>query len=323
MERDRERSSRGSRDRGRERDRDRERDRSRSTDRSRDRDYDSFADADAAESGSERKRQRTQEATPADPGQWVYLDQQGAQQGPFSTDEMRGWYTGGFFQGSLQVRPAAAAGEFAPLLSFSWLSGGDSSGTVGGGAGVQDSGGAKSVGDDISATTGEGVARTQRAPLSSQESLFGASQVAEIAAGGSAQSARGQALFLQERLRQFEQQQGQGQSDDGAVGAGQSTAVPMGASTTAPESGGTVSSAPGATASTIDKRAAGTGRGRGKGKSSVGGGGGFLGMLKKQVKQTEKAQQRGISTDNLSLDATEKQGQNHGVFKYLLPPMGH
>jgi DNA-binding Xre family transcriptional regulator len=46
-------------------------------------------------------------------------------------------------------------------------------------------------------------------------------------------------------------------------------------------------------------------------------------MLKKQVKQTEKAQQRGISTDNLSLDATEKQGQNHGVFKYLLPPMGH
>jgi hypothetical protein len=253
----------------------------------------------------------------------VYLDQQGAQQGPFSTAEMRGWYTGGFFQGSLQVRPAAAAGEFAPLLSFSWLSGGDSGGVVEDVV-IQDSGGRTSVSDggrdDISAT--EGMSGTQRAPLSSQESMFGASQVADIAAGGSAQSARGQALFLQERLRQFEQQQ-QGQSDDGDVVGGRSTTAPVGASAAALESGGKVSTAPGATTSAIDTQASGKGRGRGKAKSGAGGGGGFLGMLKKQVKQTEKAQQRGISTDTLTLDATEKQGQNHGVFKYLLPPMGH
>jgi hypothetical protein len=63
--------------------------------------------------------------------------------------------------------------------------------------------------------------------------------------------------------------------------------------------------------------------GKGKAKGKAAGGGGFLGMLKQQVKKTEKAKQRGITTDTLSLDATEKQGQNSGVFKYLLPPMGH
>jgi hypothetical protein len=72
----------------------------------------------------DRRWQRTEQASAADPGHWVYLDQQDVQHGPFSTAEMRGWYTGGFLHGSQQVRPAAAAGEFAPLQSFTWLSGG-------------------------------------------------------------------------------------------------------------------------------------------------------------------------------------------------------
>jgi hypothetical protein len=271
------------RDSDRERDRERDRDRGRGRRRTPDRDsaateYDPFADA---EESSSRKRQRTDRQSSSsqrqqsdDPGHWVYLDQHGAQQGPFSTAEIHGWYVGGFFQGSLQVRPAAGgSSSFGNLDSFPWLIGASKRSVDGDGE--------------------EGCAGkpSTRGPLPDQSSMFGESQVAAIEAGGVAQSARGQALFLQQKLQAFELAGGSKDSEAAVqhTSAAKPSSLSFGAKKSKPKSGG----------------------------------GGFMGMLKQQVTKTEKAQQRGASGASLSLDAVEKQGDNSAVFKYLLPPMGH
>jgi hypothetical protein len=59
-----------------------------------------------------------------------------------------------------------------------------------------------------------------------------------------------------------------------------------------------------------------------KPKKKTAGGGSFLSALKKQVRDAEEKVGTGAHS-NLSLDETEKQGQNQGVFSYLQPPMGH
>jgi hypothetical protein len=55
---------------------------------------------------------------------WEYMDAQGERQGPFTTEEMRGWYQGGYLPGKLRtrrVRPPEEqwedGGRFVPLSS--------------------------------------------------------------------------------------------------------------------------------------------------------------------------------------------------------------
>jgi hypothetical protein len=52
---------------------------------------------------------------------WVYLDDSGMQQGPFSTEEMRLWYADGMLAGDRKVKEANEEGEFIALSSISEL----------------------------------------------------------------------------------------------------------------------------------------------------------------------------------------------------------
>ena len=47
----------------------------------------------------------------------MYTDDQGAQQGPFTTAEVNGWFTAGYLQGERMVKQDGTDGEFAPLSS--------------------------------------------------------------------------------------------------------------------------------------------------------------------------------------------------------------
>ena len=66
------------------------------------------ADAGAPPAGGEKK--------------WVYLDDSGAQQGPFSTTEMNSWFTGGFLAGDRKVKEEGSSADFADLSSIPELS---------------------------------------------------------------------------------------------------------------------------------------------------------------------------------------------------------
>jgi cold shock CspA family protein len=48
---------------------------------------------------------------------WVYTDDQGAQQGPFTTAEVNGWFTAGYLQGDRLIKKDGEDGEFVPLSS--------------------------------------------------------------------------------------------------------------------------------------------------------------------------------------------------------------
>ena len=49
---------------------------------------------------------------------WVYKDDQGAQQGPFTVAEINGWFTAGYLQADRMVRrDGDEGGEFVPLSS--------------------------------------------------------------------------------------------------------------------------------------------------------------------------------------------------------------
>ena len=146
---------------------------------------------------SKRPRAAEPEQPPHQVDQWVYLDQAGAQQGPFGTAEMRSWFSGGFFDGSLQVRPAGATEQgFAPLNSFPALAGRPQA--------LPDSPAMPAAGGAAGPRTADTTA-TWGTALPDQGAAFGTSQVAAIEAGGAAQTAQGQALFLQQKLRQFEE----------------------------------------------------------------------------------------------------------------------
>jgi len=191
---------------------------------------------------SKHPRAAEPEAPPHD--QWVYLDQAGAQQGPFGTAEMRSWFSGGFFDGSLQVRPAGATEQgFAPLQSFPALAGRPQAAPE---SPAADSGGA-------AVPRAADTAATWGTALPDQGAAFGTSQVAAIEAGGAAQTAQGQALFLQQKLRQFEESAAAEEQESSAAAA---------------------------------KPKAKPGKGKAKG-------GGFLGVLKQQVKKAEVAKTRG------------------------------
>ena len=65
------------------------------------------ADAPAAEA--------TAAAAAAPTGEmWVYLDKQGAVQGPFAKDQIRSWYAGGYLEPTLKIKPEGGA-EFKDL----------------------------------------------------------------------------------------------------------------------------------------------------------------------------------------------------------------
>ena len=190
------------------------------------------------------KRPRAAEPEAPPPDQWVYLDQAGAQQGPFGTAEMRSWFSGGFFDGSLQVRPAGATEQgFAPLNSFPALVGRPQAAPE---PPAADPGGA-------AVPRAADTAATWGTALPDQGAAFGTSQVAAIEAGGAAQTAQGQALFLQQKLRQFEESAAAEEQESSAAAA---------------------------------KPKAKPGKGKAKG-------GGFLGVLKQQVKKAEVAKTRG------------------------------
>eukprot|EP01043_Picozoa_sp_COSAG02_P002678 COSAG02_NODE_63_length_43286_cov_54.666412_16_plen_112_part_00 len=54
---------------------------------------------------------------------WVYKDDQGALQGPFSVAEINGWFTVGYLQGDHMVRKDGdESGEFVPLSTVPELS---------------------------------------------------------------------------------------------------------------------------------------------------------------------------------------------------------
>ena len=97
------------------------------------------------------------------------------------------------------------------------------------------------------------TAATWGTALPDQGAAFGTSQVAAIEAGGAAQTAQGQALFLQQKLRQFEESAAAEEQESSAAAA---------------------------------KPKAKPGKGKAKG-------GGFLGVLKQQVKKAEVAKTRG------------------------------
>ena len=65
-------------------------------------------------------------APPADAAggekKWVYLDDSGAQQGPFSTTEMNSWFTGGFLAGDRKVKEEGSSADFVDLSSIPELS---------------------------------------------------------------------------------------------------------------------------------------------------------------------------------------------------------
>ena len=67
------------------------------------------ADAGAPPAGGEKK--------------WVYLDDSGAQQGPFSTTEMNSWFAGGFLEADRKVKEEGSSStDFADLSSIPELS---------------------------------------------------------------------------------------------------------------------------------------------------------------------------------------------------------
>ena len=122
-------------------------------------------------------------------------------------------------------------------------------------------------------------------------------------AGGQAASVEGHALFLQQKLRQFE------------ASTGSAVAATVGSTTTQSSSRGTAQTNSAAPGAGMPKPA----KGRKKKPSK----GGFLATLKQQAQATERKQKKGLQADALALDTREKQGQNQGIFSYLQPPMGH
>ena len=53
---------------------------------------------------------------------WVYLDDSGAQQGPFSTTEMSDWFEGGFLAADRKVKEEGSSADFVDLSSIPELS---------------------------------------------------------------------------------------------------------------------------------------------------------------------------------------------------------
>lgn len=234
--------------------------------------------------------------------EWVYIDINGAQQGPFSASEMRAWYAGGFFKADLQVRrrsePQSLFCSLGDCMALRETA--DTSGDNAARVGVRESMGAEHttderVGKPPSSADGAADAEAdrrgggwQKAPLADQAMMFAKGQAQEIMAGGTAATAEGQAYFLQEQKKMLEQKLDKidiaAQRQTGRIMTSPALAKPIG-------------------------------------KKKVGGCGSFLAALKKQVKQAEEKD--GSAQRDLTLDSSEKQGENQGVFSYLQPPMGH
>ena len=71
------------------------------------------AEADAP--GAEAAAPAAEAADAAPTGEmWVYLDKEGAVQGPFPKDQIRGWYAAGYLEPTLKIKPEGGA-EFKDL----------------------------------------------------------------------------------------------------------------------------------------------------------------------------------------------------------------
>ena len=83
---------------------------------------------DGAEGGSNSTSNSNAPPTDGVGGEkkWVYLDDSGAQQGPFSTTEMSDWFTGGFLAADRKVKEEGSSADFVDLSSIPELCGSES-----------------------------------------------------------------------------------------------------------------------------------------------------------------------------------------------------
>ena len=63
--------------------------------------------------GGEPRVRRFAESPTGD--NWVYLDNDGTEQGPFTTEQMKGWFVAGYMQPTRMVKPVGGTGDFVAM----------------------------------------------------------------------------------------------------------------------------------------------------------------------------------------------------------------
>jgi hypothetical protein len=179
----------------------------------------------AGSSGEAPARERDG-ASSAAQSSWEYVDSSGATQGPFTTEQMRGWLQAGFFQPGLQVRrlvtalrpPGSGGGSTVDIRTCPEFSAASTVTptppavtTAAAGSGTSAAASqteAKAVGKKSTPTPASeegGAAPAARVPLPPQGTMFAQGQAEHVMKGGTAVTAEGHALFLMQKMRQFEE----------------------------------------------------------------------------------------------------------------------